>query len=301
MTVVRDEVAALDLRVRGGLAAADANLTDVREALMALYVVRGWRDLGIASWPEYLADAGATSVLIPPDAEQRRTLVVAMDGEGMTQQQIADELGVSRQQIAKDMRAIAIATSSNSDGPVSRKAARKADLDARIAAYVAEHPGTTATAASKAVGCSQSRVSSWGAQHGHEWPVKFGSSAGRALGAQARRGAHKPEPPPPPAPSAEPLWLRSTELADLRRLAGIVDGMRERNARIRIAQNITDATEAGDTAFVEQHARAAAEVAEYARELLAVFSDDEHRADLNRGIPGRTDHNYRPVLKIASA
>jgi len=220
--------------------------------------------------------------------------VAVMTGEGMTQQAIADELGVSKQQVAKDV--FSLTTGSQREHVDPRKA-RKAELDARIAQHLAEHPEAGARATAKAAGCSQSKVSRWAKENDHKWAHTFGSAEGRALGAKAK-AASKPAPPPP---SEEPLWTRSTELQDLRGLAVTVRAMKERNARIRIAQNITDAIEAGDQKFVEQHALAAAEVAEYARELLAVFTDEAHRVDLNRGIPGRTDHNYRPALKIATA
>ena len=94
--VTREEAEELAEGLRSHLEAA-------AEFLARIFAVRAWEALGYESWPAMWADR-YSGMAFRVDKVERLELVGTMRAEGLTQQQVADTLGVTRETVKRDVK-----------------------------------------------------------------------------------------------------------------------------------------------------------------------------------------------------
>lgn len=295
-----------------------------------LYRALAWRVAGYESWPAAChAELGR---VIPVDAALRREVVDVLRSEGMTQQAIADALGVGEATVARDVAGLLHVEETGHRHPdtvvgkdgrerPARKGTnpRRDELRQRVADYMQEHPTASQRQCAKALGVGDRRaiseigrelgIATWVSarpahtglgqrlqQYLREHPGASGREASRALDVDAAaiyNAANKIG--HRFVQQIEPVTQIPPEVGALARVHGNVGTMEERNGRRILARYLYDATEPGDLAYIQQRREDLAHDVAYLADMLRILDDEDYRMELVNGHGGRDDITQQQV------
>ena len=148
-----------------------------REAYRGLY----WRVLGYESWPQCWSEEVGDEFEVKVDAEDRRAVVARLRSEGMTQQAIADALGVSKATVCGDVDELFKAeqlddvpeqpdTVVGKDGKTYPVRKRVAPAQDKVIDYLRDHPDATPQQVVRDLGVGWNAVYTAAKECGYIWP-----------------------------------------------------------------------------------------------------------------------------------